>query len=169
LYDQLDKAALTGDVDQTARIFADMKGRYTATAFTRAGGLATAKLQFDKGKADTRWPRSPGSRAMPPRSSTDDREAARGRRPARSEEVRRGADAPRTRSRLKDGAAEFGALVDDRRGDVLMAQGKTEDAKAAYTKAWKAMDDKVEYRRLIEAKLTALGATPDAAKQGTTP
>jgi predicted negative regulator of RcsB-dependent stress response len=43
-----------------------------------------------------------------------------------------------------------------------MAQGKPEDAKAAYTAAWKAMDAKVDYRRLIDAKLTALGAAPPA-------
>jgi predicted negative regulator of RcsB-dependent stress response len=68
---------------------------------------------------------------------------------------------------LKDGAAEFGALVADRRGDVLLAQGKPDDAKAAYTKAWQTMDAKVDYRRLIEAKLTALGAAP--AKTETAP
>ena len=43
-----------------------------------------------------------------------------------------------------------------------MAQGKTDDAKASYTKAWQAMDATIEYRQLIEAKLTALGAAPAA-------
>ena len=51
----------------------------------------------------------------------------------------------------------------DRRGDVLLAQGKKDEAKAAYAQAWKAMDARVEYRRLIDAKLTALGAPPSAA------
>jgi hypothetical protein len=41
-----------------------------------------------------------------------------------------------------------------------MAQGKPDDAKAAFQRAWKAMDAKVSYRRLIEAKLTAMGAAP---------
>ena len=65
-----------------------------------------------------------------------------------------------------DGATdkEFEALVADRRGDILLAQGKKDDAKAAYQKAWTAMDSKVDYRRLVEAKLTALGAAPDADK-----
>ena len=35
-------------------------------------------------------------------------------------------------------------------------------ARSAYQAAYKAMDEKVDYRRLIEAKLTALGATPVA-------
>jgi len=58
---------------------------------------------------------------------------------------------------------EFAPLAADRRGDVLLAQGKAEEAKAAYRKAWDTMDAKVEYRRLVEAKLTALGAAPAAS------
>ena len=169
MYDQLDKAALTGDVDQTARIFADMKGRYPGTAFTEQAGLATAKLQFDKGKADDAlatlaWVEG-NATEVEYQTIAKLRAAGVLLDQKKYDEALKRLDT----IALKDGAAEFGALVDDRRGDVLMAQGKTEDAKAAYTKAWKAMDDKVEYRRLVEAKLTALGATPEAAKQGTTP
>jgi predicted negative regulator of RcsB-dependent stress response len=61
-------------------------------------------------------------------------------------------------------AKEFSALVADRRGDILQAQGKKDEAKVAYTQAWKTMDETVEYRRLVEAKLAALGAAPDGAK-----
>jgi len=60
-------------------------------------------------------------------------------------------------------AAEFAALVADRRGDVLLAQGKKDDARKAFEAAYAAMDEKVEYRRLVEAKLTALGAAPAAS------
>ena len=60
-------------------------------------------------------------------------------------------------------AEGFDTLVQDRRGDVLFAQGKTDEAKTAYKKAWQAMDPKIEYRRLIEAKLTSLGSPPEAA------
>ena len=65
-----------------------------------------------------------------------------------------------------DGATAegFEALVADRRGDVLSAAGRSDEARTAYQAAWKAMDDKVEYRRLIDAKLTALGAAPAAPK-----
>ena len=60
-------------------------------------------------------------------------------------------------------AKEFAALVADRRGDVLLAQGKKDDARTAYQAAYKAMDEKLDYRRLIEAKLTALAAPPAPA------
>ena len=166
MYDQLDKAAQAGDVDQTARVFADMKSRYPGTAFTEQGGLLAAKLQFEKGNADDAlatlaWVES---NATEGEYQTIARLRAAGvlLDQKKYDEALKRLDAVV----LKDGAAEFGALVDDRRGDVLMAQGKTEEAKAAYAKAWQAMDAKVEYRRLIEAKLTVLGAAPAASQSG---
>ena len=60
-------------------------------------------------------------------------------------------------------AAEFAALVADRRGDALVAQGKTGAARAAFQAAWAAMDERLDYRRLIEAKLVALAAPPAAS------
>jgi predicted negative regulator of RcsB-dependent stress response len=61
-------------------------------------------------------------------------------------------------------AAEFVALADDRRGDVLLAKGQADDARQAYRKAWDAMDATSDYRRLVEAKLNALGVNPSAPK-----
>ena len=164
MYDQLDKAAAAGDVDQATRVFADMKGRFPGTAYTEQGGLLAAKLQFEKGKPDEAlatlgWVES---NAAESEYQTVARLRAAGilLDQKKFDEALKRLDA----IVLKDGASEFGALVADRRGDVLLAQGKTEDAKAAYTKAWQAMDAKVDYRRLIDAKLTALGAAPAAAK-----
>jgi len=166
MYDQLDKAAQAGDVDQTTRVFADMKSRFAGTAFTEQGGLLTAKLQFEKGKVDDAlatltWVEANATEAE---YQTIARLRAAGvlLDQKKYDEALKRLDA----IVLKDGSAEFGALVSDRRGDVLMAQGKAEDAKAAYNKAWTAMDSKVDYRRLIEAKLTALGAAPAASAPG---
>ena len=169
MYDQLDKAVQAGDVDQAGRIFTDLKSRFPGTAFTEQGGLLTAKLQFEKGKADDAlatlsWVESNATEAE---YQTIARLRAAGvlLDQKKYDEALKRLDA----IVLKDAAAEFGALADDRRGDILLAQGKTDDAKAAYTKAWTAMDAKVDYRRLIEAKLTALGAAPATAKVGATP
>ena len=51
----------------------------------------------------------------------------------------------------------FEPLVADRRGDVFMAQGKTEEAKTQYQAAWRGLSDRAEYRRLVEVKLASLG------------
>jgi predicted negative regulator of RcsB-dependent stress response len=164
MFDELDKAVQAGNVDQAARVFADMKARFPGTAFTEQGGLQTAKLQFEKGKADDAlatlgWVEGNAAEAE---YQTIARLRAAGvlLDQKKYDEALKRLDGVV----LKDGATEFGALVNDRRGDVLLAQGKADEAKAAYSKAWQAMDAKQDYRRLIEAKLTALGAAPAAAK-----
>ena len=58
--------------------------------------------------------------------------------------------------------AAFDGVAADHRGDILMLQDKRTEALAQYTKAYKAMGEEVEYRRLVEVKLNALGANPAA-------
>jgi predicted negative regulator of RcsB-dependent stress response len=43
-----------------------------------------------------------------------------------------------------------------------MLEGKKSDAIGLYQSAWKAMDERAEYRRLLEIKLAALGVAPKA-------
>ncbi|MGZ8268392.1 MAG: tetratricopeptide repeat protein, partial [Burkholderiales bacterium] len=56
-------------------------------------------------------------------------------------------------------ADTYVALYADLRGDVLAAQGKAADARAAYQQALEKSDAASPYRRLIEVKLDALGET----------
>jgi predicted negative regulator of RcsB-dependent stress response len=59
---------------------------------------------------------------------------------------------------------EFAGLVADRRGDILFQQGQRDAAKAAYLSAFKAFEERSEYRRLVRVKLNALGVEPEASK-----
>jgi predicted negative regulator of RcsB-dependent stress response len=158
MYDELDRAAQAADVERVAGIFKDMQERYPRTAFAQQAGLLAAKVQVEKGQADAaatslNWV---SANAVEAEYQTVARLRLAGLL----------TDQKKYDEALKqlDGATakEFEALVLDRRGDVLLAQGKTEEAKAAFTKAWQAMDPQVEYRRLIDAKLTSLGAAPPA-------
>jgi predicted negative regulator of RcsB-dependent stress response len=158
MYDELDRAAQAGDFAKAAGIFNDMKERFPRTAFTQQGGLLAAKVQVDKGQADAA---AAALTWVSANALEDEYKTVAHLRLAgllldqkKYDEALKQLDAAT--------AKEFAALVDDRRGDVLLAQGKPDDAKAAYTKAWKAMDAKIDYRRLIDAKLTALGAAPPA-------
>jgi predicted negative regulator of RcsB-dependent stress response len=159
MFDQLDRAAQAGDADQAGRIFTDMKDRYPRTAFTEQGGLMAAKAQLDKGQTDAAL----GSLAWVAENGAEPEYQTIARLRAAGVLL----DQKKYDDALKQlgGASspDFAALVDDRRGDILLAQGKKDDAKAAYTKAWQAMDPKIDYRRLIEAKLTAMGAAPAEA------
>ena len=163
MFDELDKAAQAADVDKVTRVFGDLQSRYPKTAFAQQGGLLAAKVQAEKGQVDAaqvtlNWV---GANATENEYQTIARLRLAGLLldGKKYDEALKQLDAAT--------AAGFEALVADRRGDVLMAQGKADDAKASYTKAWQAMDAKIEYRRLIEAKLAALGAAPLTANLAT--
>jgi predicted negative regulator of RcsB-dependent stress response len=52
----------------------------------------------------------------------------------------------------------FTGLYSDLRGDVLSAQGKTAEARAAYQQAYDKMDARNSYRNLIQLKMDGLGS-----------
>lgn len=158
LYDELDRAAGAGDVDKVGRVFADMKDKFATTAFTQQAALLAAKVQLDKGKADAAvgtltWA---AEHAAEPEYRTMARLRLAGilldqKKPDDALKQLAAADSP-----------SFAALVADRRGDVLASQGKVDEAKAAYLTAWKGLEGRLEYRRMVEAKLVVLGAPPEA-------
>jgi predicted negative regulator of RcsB-dependent stress response len=164
LYDELDRAANAGDVEKTGRVFSDLKEHFPATGFAQQGALLAAKVQVEKAQPDAAiatltWAAEHATEAE---YKTVARLRLAGvlldqKKPDEALKQLAGADAP-----------SFAPLVADRRGDILAAQGKTEEAKAAYQQAWKGMDTRLEYRRLVEAKLTALGAAPEAPAKAAT-
>lgn len=159
MFDELDKAAQAADADKTNRIFNDLKDRYPGTAFAQQGGLLSAKVQVENGKPDV----AQSTLAWVAANATEAeyQTIARLRLAGLLLDEKKYDDALKQLDAAT--APTFVALVADRRGDVLSAQGKADDAKAAYSKAWQAMDPKIEYRRLIEAKLVSLGAAPVSA------
>jgi predicted negative regulator of RcsB-dependent stress response len=162
LYDELDRIAASGDVDKTARAFSDMKERFARTLQTQHGALLAAKVQAEKGQADAAL----ATLAWVADNAGEDelRSIARLRAAGLLLEQKKFDEALKQLDAAQQGKPrEFDALIADRRGDVLAAQGKRAEAIAAYQAAYKAMDAKTEYRTLIEAKLTAQGAAPAPA------
>ena len=158
MFEELERSALAGDADKTGRVFADLKANFPRTAFAEQGGLLAAKVQFEKGqvdaaKASLNW-------VADNAGEEEIKTAARLRLAAVLTEGKLYDDALKALAAAT--APGFDALVADRRGDVLAIQGKKDEARAAYQAAYKAMGEKIDYRRLIEAKLTALGAAPGA-------
>ena len=162
LYDELERAARAGDVDRTSRAFSDLKERFPRTLQAQQAGLLAAKVQFDKSQVDVAL----SSLAWVAESATEDeyRTVARLRAAGLLLDRKQYDEALKQLDTAQQGKVrEFDALIADRRGDVLAAQGKKAEALAAYQSAYKAMDEKVDFRRLIDAKLTALGAAPEPA------
>ncbi len=156
LYEELDRAASAGNTDKAIQAFADLKSKYAGTTFAEQGALMVAKVavehqKVDQGKAALQWLVDSGKNANLVA-------IARLRLAGVQMDAKQYDEALKTLS--ADTPAEFAALVQDRRGDILLAQGKKDEAAKAYADAWKNMDATVEYRRFIEGKLTALGQPP---------
>lgn len=159
MFDELDRSAQGGDAERTARVFKDLQDRYGRTAYAAQGGLLTARVQFDKGQADAAratltWVAEQGGD-----------EALRTVARLRLAGLLLDAKQPDDALKQLDAATApgFEALVADRRGDVLLAKGQKAEARAAYEIAYRGLGERQDYRRLVEAKLTAMGAAPAAS------
>lgn len=159
LYEELDKAALSGDVKKVDQSFADLSKDYAGTTFAEQGALLAAKVAadhqtLDQAKAALQWLVDHGKNA-------DLVAVGRLRLAGMQMDAKQFDDALKTLgASIPD---EFQGLVNDRRGDIYMAQGKQDQAIQAYQQAWKAMDATVDYRRFVEGKLVALGHAPASA------
>jgi predicted negative regulator of RcsB-dependent stress response len=166
LYDELDRVAQAGDTGRAGTVFNDLKERFPRTLPAQQGALLTAKVQAEKGQPDAAL----NTLAWVADNAGEEefRTLARLRAAGLLMDKQQYDAALAQLDAAQQGKPrEFDALIADRRGDVLAAQGKKAEALAAYQTAYKSMDTKAEYRRLLEAKLTALGAAPEAAASAT--
>jgi len=163
MFDELERAAQAADAERSVRVFGDLKERFPRTAYAQQGALLTAKVQADKGQTDAAL----ATLAWVSENAGEDeiRTVARLRAAGLMLDKKQydAALAQLDAAAQGKGAQAFEGLVADRRGDVLLGQGKKEDARKAFEAAYKAMDEKLDYRRLVDAKLTALGAAPAAS------
>lgn len=161
LYDALERSAQAKEADRIASRFGDLRDKFGRTHFAAQGALLAAKVQAEAGQADA----AKVTLTWAAEHAVDDAVKAL----ARLRLAGLLLDSQQYDEALKqlDSAAVVPAiapLAADRRGDVLAAQGKTDEAKAAWRQAWDGLPDSLEYRRLVEAKLTAVGAAPAASE-----
>ena len=158
LYDEVERAVASGDVARVERSLADMKDKFGSTQFAQQAALLSAKALQVQGKSDAA--RAALSWVAESASDPAYRDVARLRLAGVM------LDAKSYDEALKQLTAEFTpamvGLAADLRGDVLQAKGQATEAIAAYQQAWKQLADSPEYRRLVQAKLNALGVDPQA-------
>lgn len=159
MFEEFDRAVQAGNAEQAGRVFNDLKDRFGRTVYAHQAGLLAAKLQADRGQADA----AQASLTWVAEQGKDEEYQALARLRLAGLLLDKKAHDEALKQLDAVKSPEFTPLADDRRGDVLLASGKKEEAVKAYQAAWKAMSDKTDYRRVIEAKLTSLGAAPEAA------
>lgn len=163
MYDEVERAVQSGDIARLDRSLADMKDRFGGTVYAGQAGLLAAKTYYDKGnieasKAALSW-------VVDKASDEGYKSIANLRLAGILLETKAYDEA----LKLVSGpfSKDFAALAADRRGDILVAQGKKSEARAEYQAAYKGFDERSEYRRLVEVKLNALGADPVSVSPAT--
>jgi predicted negative regulator of RcsB-dependent stress response len=159
LYEEQQKSLLAGDNAKVQRAASDIQDKFSGTAYAGMSALVAAKSAFEANDADTtkkqlQWVIDHG----------------RGAEYKAIAAVRLAGvllDAKAYDEALKvlsgDYPATFAGAIADRRGDVLLAQGKRDDARAAYKLALEKTEAKDPGRQLIQIKLDAIGGDAPTA------
>ena len=159
MFDEIEKVTREGDADKINRAFKEMQERFASTAYAPQAGLLVAKTLYESCKVD------PAKAALTwvAEKSSDAGYASVAR--LRLAGVLMDGKAYDEALKVLDSGIteEFAALQADRRGDILLAQGKKPEAKEQYLKAFKLFDESTDYRRLVLVKLNTLGVDPMVA------
>jgi predicted negative regulator of RcsB-dependent stress response len=153
LYEQVTKAAEARDADRVKRAATDLEDKFGRTAYGPMSALVAAKVLYDAGdlagtKTQLQWAVDHGGDEYAPLARVrlagvllDEKAYDQGL------------------ALLKDTPpAQFEALFADRRGDLLAAQDKRDDARTAYRQALEKLSaDEGGMRQIIQFKLDALG------------
>lgn len=158
LYAELQKAVESKDNARVQRAAADMTDKFGHTAYAQMGALAAAKSAYDANdmkvaKDRLQWVADHGS---------DEYKAIAKIRLAGILLDEKAYDEG---LKLLSGEfpEQFAGVVADRKGDILVAQNKLEDARMAYQSALDKTDQKNPGRQLIQLKLDAIGGAADKA------
>lgn len=158
LLDAVEVAARAGDQARVTQAFSDLKAKFAGTTQTAQAGLAAAKMAAEAGNLDA----AKEALAWVAEHARDDGLRAVGRLRLASVLMDQKNYDEALKQLSSNAPVEFEALFADRRGDIYVLQDKRADAISEYSKAYKAFEEGLEYRRLVEIKLGALGVAPQS-------
>ncbi|MDP2366937.1 YfgM family protein [Rhodoferax sp.] len=163
MYDEVERVMRANDMAKLDRAFTDMKDKFGSTTYAQQAGLLVAKSYYDAGKIDS----AKAALAWVADKSSDEgyQAIARLRLAAILLEARAYDEA--LKQLVGSFPADFQALAADRKGDIFQMKGDRAQALVEYNKAYKALDERTEYRRVVEIKLNALGVDPREPAKGT--
>ena len=153
LFDEVERSVASADPARMERVFAEMKDRFGGTIYAQQSALLVARQLVAAGKPDAAkvsltWlseqAGEPGYQALAK---------------LRLASILMDGKSYDAALALLNGAfpASFEGLVADRKGDVMSLRADKVKAIAEYERAYRLLDSRTEYRRLVEVKLNALG------------
>lgn len=153
LYDEVEKAVQSQDLQRIERSAADMKDKFGSTQFAHQAALLAARTLAEKGKAEQARALLSWVAAEAPEVAL--RDLARVRLAALQWETQSADEALKTLQAAF--SAEMQALAADLKGDLLLSKDQRDQAVTSYQEALKGLPAGSDYRRVVQAKLGALG------------
>jgi predicted negative regulator of RcsB-dependent stress response len=159
LYEELQRAVAAKDNARVQRAAGDMQDKYGRSAYAQMSALTAARAAFDANdlkaaKAQLQWVIDNGR---------DDEYKAIAKIRLAGILLDEKAYDDGLKLLSGDFPAQFAGAVADRKGDILVAQNKMEEARAAYLLALDKTDQRNPGRQLIQLKLDAIGGAPAKA------
>jgi predicted negative regulator of RcsB-dependent stress response len=159
VFDELEKAVTAKDAVKVERVWSDLKDKFGSSPYGQMGGLSAAKALYDASKpkeaeAALKWVAD---------NAKDDEYKSMAKLRLSGVMLERKAYDEALALLATPASAAFEPLYADRRGDTLLAQGKRNEARAAYQKALDGLDKKINYREVVELKLNSLGGAAESA------
>ena len=153
LYDQLTQAQRTQDHKKVRDIAGQIVERYARTPYAGMAALAAAKAGFDM--SDLAYAKSQLQWVTANARSDEMKDVAKLRLAGVLLDEKNYAEALST---LEGKPSEaFAALYAERKGDILLAQGKSAEARVAFQAALEKSEQGSQFRRMLELKLDNLG------------
>jgi predicted negative regulator of RcsB-dependent stress response len=153
VFDQLQNAAASNDKAKTREISGVLLANYGSTSFAPMGALITAKVQFEGGdiptaKAQLQW-------VIDNSRDEDLKHVAHVRLAGVLLDEKKFDEGLKLLETTHP--AHFDAIYADRRGDLLLAQGKSTEARTAWQEALAKLDNKTTLRGSVQLKLDLTG------------
>lgn len=153
LYGQMESAERANEKKKAGDIAAQIIDRHAGTQYAAMAALAGAKIAFESGdlalaKTRLQW-------VIERAKEEEMRDVARLRLAGVLLDEKNYAEALKL-VEIKPAQA-FSGLYADMKGDILVAQGKTAEARSAYRQALENGDAKSSHHQLVQLKLDALG------------
>ena len=160
LFDEVERAAASGDTAKLERSWNDMKDRFPGTTYAAQSALLAGKTFQQADKPDAAL----AALKWAAETASDDANTQLARLRLAHLQIQQKAFDDAAKTLTKPFTPAFAGLALDIQGDLFIAQNKSPEAVKAYTEAWSKLEVNNEYRRLVLAKLNALGADPENAK-----
>lgn len=155
-YMQLSKAQRANDTKKVREIGTQIMQNYSSNGFAPMAALVAAKASFDAGDL-----KSAGAQLKWVVDNTKDEEMLATARLRLASVLMDEKNYDGALAQLNEKHPEsFAGLFADARGDVLVAQNKRAEARAAYKLAIEKLGESNPYKPVVEVKLDDLGAAP---------